>query len=79
MTTDPDPNLDPNQELSNELPYNDYYEYYGPDYNLHIQPSTAENLNMPDALEKIKNKVQPKPKPKPEPRPKPEPKPEPEP
>ena len=79
MTTDPDPNLDPNQELSNELPYNDYYEYYGPDYNLHIQPSTAENLNMPDALEKIKNKVQPKLKPKPEPRPKPEPKPEPEP
>jgi len=45
------------EELSNELPYNDYYEYYGPDYNLHIQPSTAENLNMPDALEKIKNKV----------------------
>jgi histone deacetylase 1/2 len=45
------------EELSNELPYNDYYEYYGPDYNLHITPSTAENLNMPDALEKIKNKV----------------------
>jgi len=45
------------EELSNELPYNDYYEYYGPDYNLHITPSTTENLNMPDALEKIKNKV----------------------
>jgi len=46
-----------NEEISNELPYNDYYEYYGPDYNLHISPSTADNLNMPDALDKIKNKV----------------------
>ena len=58
-------------------PYNDYYEYYGPDYNLHIQPSTAENLNMPDALEKIKNKVRPKLKPTPEREPEPEPEPEP--
>ena len=26
------------QEVADELPYNDYYEYYGPEYRLHIQP-----------------------------------------
>ena len=45
------------EEISNELPYNDYYEYYGPDYRLHIPLSTMENLNLPDHLEKLKQKV----------------------
>jgi len=45
------------QEISDELPYNDYYEYYGPEYRLHIQPSSMENLNQPDTLEKLKTKV----------------------
>ena len=43
--------------IANELPYNDYYEYYGPDYRLHIPPSATENLNLPDNLEKLKQKV----------------------
>ena len=29
-----------------------YYEYYGPDFNLHIQPSNMENLNTPNYLHK---------------------------
>ena len=45
------------EEISDELPYNDYYEYYGPDYRLHFQPSTMENLNLPENLEKIKTKI----------------------
>ena len=45
------------EDISNELPYNDYYEYYGPDYRLHIPLSTMENLNLPDNLEKLKQKV----------------------
>jgi hypothetical protein len=45
------------QEISDDLPYNDYYEYYGPDYRLHIQPSGMDNLNQPETLEKLKNKV----------------------
>jgi histone deacetylase 1/2 len=45
------------EEISNELPYNDYYEYYGPDYRLHIPLSTMENLNLPENLEKLKQKV----------------------
>merc|ERR1719422_333182 len=28
------------QEIPNELPYNDYFEYFGPDFKLHIAPST---------------------------------------
>ena len=24
--------------LANDLPYNDYFEYFGPDFKLHIQP-----------------------------------------
>jgi len=23
---------------ANDLPYNDYFEYFGPDFKLHIQP-----------------------------------------
>lgn len=44
-------------EISDDLPYNDYYEYYGPDYKLHYQPSSMENQNIPENLEKIKAKV----------------------
>jgi len=45
------------EDISDDLPYNDYYEYYGPDYKLHYQPSSMENLNIPENLEKIKAKV----------------------
>jgi hypothetical protein len=34
------------QELSNDLPYNDFFEYFYPDYKLHIEPqSDLENKN----------------------------------
>lgn len=46
-----------NEEISDDLPFNDYYEYYGPDYKLHYPPSAMENLNIPENLEKIKAKV----------------------
>ena len=45
------------EEISNDLPYNDYYEYYGPDYKLHIPASTMENLNQPDNLTKLTAKI----------------------
>lgn len=41
-------------EPDNKLPYNDYYEYFGPDYNLHIQPRTMENKIFPKELENIR-------------------------
>ena len=43
--------------LSLELPYNDYFEYFGPDFKLHISPTNMTNQNSPEYLEKIKVKL----------------------
>lgn len=37
-----------------DMPYNDYYEYFGPDYKLDVRPSNMENMNSSEYLEKIK-------------------------
>lgn len=39
--------------LDEELPYNDYYEYYGPDYKLDVRPSNMFNVNSPEYLDKV--------------------------
>ncbi|ODV79360.1 histone deacetylase [Suhomyces tanzawaensis NRRL Y-17324] len=39
--------------LPTELPYNEYYEYYGPDYKLDVRPSNMYNSNSPEFLNKI--------------------------
>ncbi|MGH0182175.1 UNVERIFIED_CONTAM: hypothetical protein FKN15_008765 [Acipenser sinensis] len=44
-------------EIPNELPYNDYFEYFGPDFKLHISPSNMTNQNTNDYLEKIKQRL----------------------
>ena len=41
-------------EIANELPYNDYFEYFGPDFKLHISPSNMGNQNTQEYLDKIK-------------------------
>jgi len=46
-----------NQEIANELPYNDYFEYYGPDFKLNISPSNMPNQNSTEYLDKIKIKL----------------------
>ncbi|CAB1320385.1 unnamed protein product [Coregonus sp. 'balchen'] len=43
--------------IPNELPYNDYFEYFGPDFKLHISPSNMTNQNTNDYLEKIKQRL----------------------
>ncbi|KAJ0971545.1 hypothetical protein J5N97_019504 [Dioscorea zingiberensis] len=42
-------------EPENKLPYNEYYDYFGPDYNLHIEPKNAENKNSAKFLEGLRN------------------------
>ncbi|XP_059640346.1 histone deacetylase 6 [Cornus florida] len=42
-------------EPDNKLPYNEYYEYFGPDYTLHVEPNSMENQNSPKDLEKIRS------------------------
>ncbi|GMS93051.1 hypothetical protein PENTCL1PPCAC_15226, partial [Pristionchus entomophagus] len=45
------------KEIPNELPLNDYYEYFGPDFMLHIDPSTAHNSNTREYLRKVEETV----------------------
>jgi len=41
-------------KMPDEVPYNEYYEYYGPDFQLHITPSNMENQNSTKYLEKMR-------------------------
>lgn len=43
--------------MSANLPYNDYYEYYAPDYELDVRPSNMDNANSREYLEKILSQV----------------------
>ncbi|XP_078489670.1 histone deacetylase 1-like isoform X2 [Ciona intestinalis] len=45
------------QEIPNELPYNDYFEYFGPDFKLHISPSNMSNQNTMEYLQKIRQRL----------------------
>ncbi|KAF1916542.1 hypothetical protein BDU57DRAFT_516716 [Ampelomyces quisqualis] len=45
------------EKMSKQLPYNDYYEYFAPDYELDVRPSNMENANSHDYLHKIKSTV----------------------
>lgn len=41
------------QEMNRTLPYNEYYEYYAPDFELNVRSSNMENSNSREYLEKI--------------------------
>eukprot|EP00250_Pteridium_aquilinum_P001299 c11510_g1_i1 orf=228-1940(+) len=45
------------EELDDKMPHNEYYEYFGPDYTLHVNPSNMENQNARIYLENVKNKL----------------------
>ena len=47
------------QEIPNELPYNDYFEYFGPDFKLHIAPSNMANQNTGEYVDKIRSRLVP--------------------
>lgn len=46
-----------NCDIANELPYNDYFEYFGPDFKLHISPTNMSNQNTLEYLNKIKSRL----------------------
>lgn len=55
-------------ELPDEIPLNAFFEYYSPDFNLHITPSNMENQNsrgyldsVTEYLYKVLKKVEPRP------------------
>ncbi len=41
-------------DLEDKMPYNEYYEYFGPDYTLHVTPSNMENQNSRAYLDTIR-------------------------
>mmetsp|Transcript_4506 Transcript_4506/g.4627 ORF Transcript_4506/g.4627 Transcript_4506/m.4627 type:complete len:435 (-) Transcript_4506:28-1332(-) len=43
--------------IKDNLPYNDYFEFYGPEYKLHIPVSNMDNLNSPSYLSSIRQEV----------------------
>ncbi|KAL3922665.1 MAG: hypothetical protein SGPRY_004478 [Prymnesium sp.] len=44
------------EELQDELPYNEYYEYYAPDFTLHYPTnSSVENLNTRQYVDSVKH------------------------
>jgi histone deacetylase 1/2 len=40
-----------------EIPNNEYYEYYGPHYELDVRPSNMTDRNAPSYLDKIRESV----------------------
>lgn len=43
------------EEVSNNIPYNDYFEYYAPNFKLHLEPDPdLENSNSREYLEEYK-------------------------
>mmetsp|Transcript_13112 Transcript_13112/g.28756 ORF Transcript_13112/g.28756 Transcript_13112/m.28756 type:complete len:451 (+) Transcript_13112:82-1434(+) len=44
-------------DIPNELPYNDFFEYYAPDFKLHLTPTDAPNMNKREHLESITCKI----------------------
>ncbi|KAI5124444.1 hypothetical protein M0805_008328 [Coniferiporia weirii] len=44
-------------ELGSDIPVNEYYEYFGPDYKLDVRSSNMEDLNTPAYLNRVKSIV----------------------
>jgi len=45
------------EPVKDDMPFNDYYEYFGPDYSLHLPVSNMENLNSREYLNRTKEQL----------------------
>ena len=46
-----------NEELSNEIPENDFAEYFCPEYKIHMPTSNMENMNSKEYLGKVRDQL----------------------
>lgn len=44
-------------ELSPDLPFNEYMQYFGPEYKLDVLPTSMDNLNSPQYLDGLRTKI----------------------
>ena len=44
-------------DLAEEIPFNENFEYYGPDYSINVPSNNMANLNSRDYLEKLKTRI----------------------
>eukprot|EP01053_Blabericola_migrator_P007746 Blabericola_migrator_1__7745@NODE_395_length_8977_cov_183_416835_g72_i1_p3_GENE_NODE_395_length_8977_cov_183_416835_g72_i1NODE_395_length_8977_cov_183_416835_g72_i1_p3_ORF_typecomplete_len478_score85_94Hist_deacetyl/PF00850_19/1_2e89_NODE_395_length_8977_cov_183_416835_g72_i171268559 len=50
--------LDRQSDIDNKIPVNEYYEYFAPEFNLHLRPDpNAPNKNTDQYIEAIKTKI----------------------
>eukprot|EP00013_Stygamoeba_regulata_P025908 CAMPEP_0177647252 /NCGR_PEP_ID=MMETSP0447-20121125/10202_1 /TAXON_ID=0 /ORGANISM="Stygamoeba regulata, Strain BSH-02190019" /LENGTH=534 /DNA_ID=CAMNT_0019149827 /DNA_START=25 /DNA_END=1626 /DNA_ORIENTATION=- len=45
------------KDIPDSIPFNDYFEYYSPEYSLSINPTNQDNLNTKDYLERYRDKI----------------------
>lgn len=43
--------------LAEEIPFNDYFEYYGPDYSINVPANNMANQNTPEYLNKVHERI----------------------
>ena len=43
--------------LHEDIPFNEYFDYYGPDYKMHVPSTNMENMNSKEYLHKLKTKI----------------------
>ncbi|KAJ9477404.1 putative Histone deacetylase RPD3 (putative) [Pseudozyma hubeiensis] len=45
------------QKLDEDLPFNDYIQYFGPEYKLEVPPTSMDNLNSREYLDNLRAKI----------------------
>lgn len=43
--------------INSALPFNDYFQYFGPDYRLEVPANNMENMNSKEYLQKMTSKI----------------------
>jgi histone deacetylase 1/2 len=44
-------------DICDEIPYHDYYEYFGPSYKLHLKPENMEDLNSKAEIDNLRTEL----------------------
>ena len=45
------------KKLAADLPFNEYIQYFGPEYKLDVLPTSMDNLNTPEYLEGLRTRI----------------------